>query len=63
MHKKCKNYGSSEAAMYLTRPVLKELGYNKIPLILSLAEYTWIVGHPSTCPRAINTGTNYQGSL
>lgn len=61
MHKKYKNYGSWGAAGYLTRPMLKELGYNKIPLLLSLAEYTWIVGGPSTCPRAINMGTNYQG--
>ena len=61
MHKKCENYGSSEAATDPTRPMLKELGYSKTPLTLSLTEYTWIIDGPSTCPRAINMGTNYQG--
>lgn len=47
--------------MYPTRPVLRELGCNTMPLTLRLIEYTWITDGPSRCPRAINMGTNYQG--
>lgn len=61
MHRKSKNHGPSEVAMYPTRPVLRELGCNTMPLTLRLIEYTWITYGPSRCPRAINMGTNYQG--